>query len=319
MANLHLPNKMPLAHRVTPVGITSTGWFPLPSGRLAFGRASHLALSLAALVLAAAGAVLDSPAITIATCATILVFGLPHGAFDLALIKQAHRNERMTAVVALYLFCAAAMFSLWQTAPAASLVIFFVLSIIHFAEDWTGRLPPFLAHGTATALLTAPALLHQDSIAALFTLLVGDAAAEIFAAVAILIAPVSLATAAVSTAALWLDGHRGHATATAVALSSMIVLPPIIGFALFFCLMHSPAQFSAAQHALDWGRARQWMPSIAPLTGAALGIAAFVFTTLGTGTVSEAMIGTAFITLSILTLPHLIVPMIVARLARATA
>ncbi len=319
MVNPHSPNKMLFAHRVAPVGITSAGWFPLPSGRFSFSRASHLALSLTALVLTGAGAVFDSPSITMATCAAILVFGLPHGAFDLALIKRAHRNEHMTAVVALYLFCAAAMFSLWQTAPAASLVIFFVLSIIHFAEDWTDRLPPFLAHGTATALLSTPALLHRDSISALFTLLVGDAAAEIFAAVAVLIAPVALATAAVSTTVLWLDGHRGHATATAIALASMIALPPVIGFALFFCLMHSPAQFSAAQRALDWRQARQWMPSVAPLTVAALCIAAFVFTTLGTVTVSETMVGTAFITLSILTLPHLIVPMIVARLVRATA
>ncbi len=310
---------MVVARQVAPADTASVGWFSLPSGRLAFGRTLHVALSLVALILTAFGAAIGSPVVTTAICAVILVFGLPHGAFDLALIKRAHNKKRLSGVVALYLFFAAAMFALWHAAPALALLIFFVLSIIHFAEDWTDRLPPFLAHGTATALLSTPAILHQDIISALFALLVGDAAAGMFTAVAILIAPASLAAAAVGTVVLWLDGHRRHAVATAMALCSMIILPPVIGFALFFCLMHSPAQFASAQRTLDWHRARHWLPVIAPLTCAALGIAAFVFATLETVTLTDTMIGTAFMTLSILTLPHLVVPMIVARLARATA
>lgn len=310
---------MIFARRVAPVSTASAGWFRVPSGRLVFGRTLHFAITALALIVAAAGVSLDAPNLTTATCAAILLFGLPHGAFDLALINRAYRDQRLSVVAPLYLICTATMFALWQAAPAIALLIFFGLSIIHFAEDWTGRMPPFLAHGTATALVSAPALLHHKTISSLFALLIGDAMSGIFAEVAILIAPVSLAIAAVSTVTLWLDGHRGHAVATALALCSMIILPPVIGFALFFCLMHSPAQFAAAQDALDWQRTHQWLPVIAPLTCAALGIAAFVFATLGTVALTDAMIGTAFITLSILTLPHLIVPMIVARLARATA
>ena len=83
--------------------------------------------------------------------------------------------------------------------------------------------------------------------------------------------------ASVAMIALWSDGYRSQALATAFALSAMIFLPPLVGFALFFCLMHSPAQFAAAQHTLRWRRPAQWGPVIVPLTCAALGIAALVF------------------------------------------
>ncbi len=247
-------------------------------------------------------------------CVALLLFGLPHGTFDLALIKQAHEDRRMVAVVALYLGCAAAMYAVWRVAQPAALGMFFALSIVHFADDWAERLPPFFAHGTSTALLTAPAFLHHDALVKLFALLVGDASSTIFVAVALLIAPVSLAIAGVAIISLWSDGHRSDAVATALALGTMIFLPPLIGFALFFCLMHSPAHFTAAQRALNWQRAEQWMPVTIPLTCAALGIAALIFTMLTNVTLSGAMIGTAFMTLSILTLPHMAVPVIVARL-----
>ena len=320
MVRQRSPNNMVFARRVALAGIASVGWHFVPSNRMAFGRTIHIAFSTMILIFAAFGLPLDAPAVTILTCSAILLLGLPHGTFDLALIKQAYVNQQLPAIIGLYLFGALAMYVLWHTAAGLALLLFFILSIIHFAEDWSGKLPPFLAHGTATAMLSAPALLHQDVIGSLFEVLVGGDTSQIFAAVAVLIAPVALATAAAATVTLWIDGRRSDASATAVALCAMIFLPPLVGFALFFCLMHSPAQFAAAQQTLDWQKFRQWVPVVLPLTGAALGIAAFVFATFGSVTFTGTMIATAFMTLSILTLPHLAVPMIVERLSsRATA
>ncbi len=304
------------AHRVAPVGIASVGWSPVPSGRLAFGEGVHVVVSICAVTAAIVGVQLDTPLVTILLCAAILLFGLPHGTFDLALIRKAHADQRTLGVIALYLGCAAAMFAVWSMAPALALVIFFGLSIAHFAEDWTDRLPSFLAHGTSTALLTAPALLHHDALEALFILLVGDAASGLLAAVAVLVAPVSLAIASVAIIALWHDGHRINAVATGTALSAMIFLPPVAGFALFFCLMHSPAQFTAARQTLRWYRPRQWAPVVVLLTCAALGIAAIIFATLASAALTAGVTMTAFMTLSVLTLPHMTVPMIVAQLSR---
>lgn len=307
------------ARRVAPVGKVSVGWLLEPSNRLAFGRVIHVAASLIVFMLAASGVALDSSAVTAAACAAILLLGLPHGTFDVALIKRAHRDQRSPAIVALYLIGAVLMYAVWQAAPALALLTFFVLSIVHFAEDWRDSLPPFLAHGTAAALLSAPVLLHQDLIGALFGVLVGHDASELFAAVAILVAPVSLVIAVVAVVSLWMDRLRGEALVTALALSALIFLPPVVGFGLFFCLMHSPAQFAAAQRDLDWRTLRQWAPVIVPLTFAALAIATSIFALAGTVSLTDTMVVTAFVTLSVLTLPHIVVPMIVERFSRPTA
>jgi beta-carotene 15,15'-dioxygenase len=311
---------MSIARRVAPVGRTSVGWHSTPSDRLSFSQAAHLIASIAMLMAAVFGIPLDTPLVAIAICVAILLFGLPHGTFDLALIRQAHANRRIGAVVLLYLGCAAAMYAVWRFAPGVALVIFFGLSVVHFAEDWADRLPPFFAHGTSTALLTASAFLHRDTIAALFVLLAGDESSAILTAVAILVAPVSLAIASVAIIALWYDGHRNAAIATGVALLAMVILPPIVGFALFFCLFHSPKHFAAARHMLGWHRTAQWAHVTVPLTAAALAIAGLIFATHVTSTtVTSAMIVTAFTTLSILTLPHMAVPVLLKQMSRATA
>jgi beta-carotene 15,15'-dioxygenase len=310
---------MVFARRVAPVGITSVGWHPVLSGRLAFREIAHLVGSTGTLTAVACGLPIDTPFVSMITCAAILLFGLPHGTFDLALIRQAHADRRTIAVVALYLGCAAAMFAVWHLVPTAAMIIFFGLSIVHFAEDWADRLPPFFAHGASTALLTAPVFLHRDALAALFALLVGDGSSAMLVAVAVLVAPVSLAIAAVAMIALWYDGHRNDAVATGLALFAMIVLPPIVGFALFFCLLHSPMHFAAAQRALGWHRPGQWARVALPLTGAGLGIAALIFALHATVTITGATIVTAFMTLSVLTLPHMAVPMLLNHLSRATA
>ena len=312
MAHRRLQTNLNFAQRVAPVGFASVGRLSKPSGRLPFHRGLHFVGSVGALWAVAAGVPLDNPSVISMTCAAILLFGLPHGTFDLALIGRAHASSRIIGVLALYLGCAAAMYGLWQYAPTIALIVFFALSIVHFAEDWTDYLPSFFARGTSLALLVAPVFLHQRTLEALFAMLVGEQSATIFIAIAVMVAPLSMAIASVAVVALWHDAHRDQAVATGLALAAMVFAPPIIGFALFFCLMHSPAQFVSAQRLLTQNRSAQWLRIVIPLTCAALGIAALILSTLTLVSISNALIVTAFVTLSILTLPHMIVPTIVA-------
>jgi beta-carotene 15,15'-dioxygenase len=319
MARQHLQNNMVSARRVAPVGMASVGWFPVPSDRLSFGQAAHTILTLAALIASAAGITLDTPMASILMGAAMLLFGLPHGTLDLALIRTSKADSRAVAVVALYLGCAAAMYALWRIDPGVALTMFLGLSIRHFAEDWVDQLPPFFAHGIVTALITAPTLAYSVALESLFSLLVGAALAATAVDVAILIAPVAIAVACVGIISLWTDAHRASAVATGLSLIGMIWLPPLIGFTLFFCLMHSPKQFSTGLKALGRRRPRQWALVVVPLTLAALGLACAIYISLQVEAVPQAMVITTFVTLSVLTLPHMIVPYLVRRLVTATA
>ncbi len=310
---------MVFARRVAPAGMASVGWSPLPSDRWSFAQVMHAVLTGGALVATAAGALLDTPMISSLMGAAILIFGLPHGTLDLALIRASKADSKSAAVVALYLGCAYAMYVLWRMESGVAVLMFLSLSIRHFAEDWSDRLPSFFAHGVAVALITAPALVHSVALELLFSFLVGAASAATIVDVAMLIAPVATAVACVGIISMWTDGHRTSAAATGLSLIGLIGLPPLIGFTLFFCLMHSPTQFSAGLKALNWRRPHQWARVVGSLTLAALGIAAAVYVNVSAKTVPQTMVVTTFVTLSILTLPHMIVPFLMRRIRNATA
>lgn len=315
MARLRLPAKQTSSLRVAPAGIAAVGQCAAPSDRLPLRVAVHMFLTIGALLVFATGDAFGTVTTSVVLSAAILLFGLPHGTLDLALIQKAHANSNLVLVALLYCGCASAMYAAWKISPALAMIIFFALSIRHFAEDWVDRLPPAFAHGTAIALLAAPAIFHQATLTSLFAFLVESRSAAIAVDVAILIAPIAIAVASVGVIAMWADGHREMAVTTSMSLVGMIFLPPLVGFTLFFCLMHSPTQFAAGLGALGWRRPREWAGPVVGLTVAALGIAAAIYHGTLAPAISQSMIVTAFVTLSVLTLPHMVMPFLVRRLS----
>lgn len=262
------------------------------------------------------GLPLASPTVTIAACVAILIFGLPHGTLDLELIKVQHRvgPRRMSAVLLLYVALAGAMYLLWQIAPVAALGAFLAIAVLHFSEDWDDLQSAFLGQGLSIALLTAPTFFHLAEIQALFVALSGRAEASILGDIMLLLAPASLAVAAVALLSYWQSGRRERAVTGVAVIAGMALLPPTVGFAAFFCLYHSPRHFRAALSGLTReGFARRWRV-VVPLTLAALGIAVWLFTGQIRADVPAQIVAASFMTLSILTVPHMAVPVIVALL-----
>ncbi|UVO52712.1 Brp/Blh family beta-carotene 15,15'-dioxygenase [Sphingomonas sp. SUN039] len=258
---------------------------------------------------------LNGPAATTMACLALLLFGLPHGSLDISLLNNAARTgvHRTIAVVLLYLGCAATMYFAWRAAPALALGVFLVLACIHFAEDWNDTLPSFFAVGTAVAMLTAPVFLHRAEVGDIYVRLTGVSASAIWMDVGILVAPISLAAALVG---IYLADCRAKAVETAMSLLAMILLPPIVGFALFFCLSHSPTQLVAGLTRTKNRSHLRWTLEIAAVTLAALGIAALIFGHRASITASDGAIVASFVTLSILTVPHMLMPHLVSAFDR---
>ena len=237
-------------------------------------------------------------------CLALLVFGLPHGSLDIALVQRSARlgGWQVVGTVALYLGCAAAMYAVWQFAPVLALASFLLVASVHFAEDWVGRLPPFFAMGTGVALLTAPALLHHRVLADILVSLTGRASATVIADLALLVAPVALVVTGIG---LWLmvrNRQSEKALETGTAIVGLVFLSPILGFAIFFCLLHSPRHFAAARAEV---RGRDGEALL--ITLAALGIATLIYALRG-DVMEDNAVFAAFVTLSVLTVPHMIVP-----------
>ena len=278
--------------------------------------AGLLFITFVALVLDRFGFLSDSPQLTVIACLALLVFGLPHGTFDLALLRRAggasFRSTSSLAVVALYLGCAAAMYLGWRVGPLFALAGFLAMAVAHFAEDWDACGSRFIACGIAAAIVSAPSILHLDQLRGLFALLTGDAAAVFLADVLLLVAPVAIAVALIGGVLLLQAGQRALAISAGCALAATLLLPPVPGFALFFCLVHSPMQFR--QHAANLGLRgfQQWGGIVVPLSLAGLGIAAVVFIENGDASIPTNLFATSFMTLSILTVPHMLMPTIAA-------
>lgn len=273
--------------------------------------------SAAFAVFGAGSANLGSGPPTLLACLAIAVFGLPHGTFDLHLLRQRGQDgATLSFLLALYLGCAAATAVLWWVHPAAALTVFLLIAVVHFAEDWVETRSSFLSAGIALAIIAAPAVLHLAALQEIFTALTGSGDAARLGDVLVLVAPIALAVAAAGVFALVQNGRGDTALAAACSVGVMLVLPPVVGFALFFCLFHSPRHFRAALRDLRWRHARQWLPVVVPLTLAAIGIVAGLYAVGAQVDVAIRMVAATFMALSILTVPHMAVPVILAALSR---
>lgn len=266
------------------------------------------AVFMALAMLSIGGIDLAGPLPTVIACAAILVLGLPHGTLDLAIIRRERDAGRVAMGILLfcYLVLAALMAAIWQFAPVAALAFFLLIAALHFAEDWRGACPPFLAQAMAIALLSAPALLHLAELEQLFVALAGTGDAAMVANVLLLLAPMSLAVATVAIWTMWQTGGDRQAVAGTITLAGMILLPPVAGFALFFALHHSPSQLKAAMARTSGGRA-MWL-TIAMLTLASLGISAVLFIGEVRAELPDQFVSASFLTLSLLTIPHMVIP-----------
>lgn len=280
--------------------------------------AIHGALAFVLLCLHAAGDLLAGGVATTVGCLALLIVGLPHGTLDLELIKRSRGGGgvSMPVLLAFYLGLAAAMYALWRIAPLAALVAFLLTAALHFAEDWREADQPFLAQGAAVALLAAPSIVHRSELAALFVALSGVEGAALIADVMLMIAPVGLAVGGVAVVRLWTGGRRAQAAVTATTFAAMIALPPVVGFALFFCVHHSPRHLREAWADLARAGPGRRLSVVAGLTIAALGIAAALFALETRVDTAARLVAASFMTLSILTVPHMAVPAILSHRAR---
>ena len=262
--------------------------------------------------------------VTQTLCAALLLLGLPHGTFDWQLHHAGLQRSIYSFALrlALYLGLAAATYLAWQIAPIAALTIFLLIAIFHFAEDWESDLilanssatkPKFLALAMPISIITLPALSHQEMLRSIFVMLSGDESAVMLVDVMILLAPVATG---VATAKIFMDcatGEISRGIAGICVLSAMVILPPIAGFSLYFCLYHSPLHFSTGWKQLTVDQAKYSALIVAGLTIGGLAIAALVYSFGQGSTVTGNLVATAFVTLSLLTVPHMIMPSLVSR------
>ena len=261
-------------------------------------------------------------------CIALLLLGLPHGTFDWQLLRAGLDRSFIALAGRLFLYVAfaTATFAIWKLAPAVALTLFLIISVAHFADDWVDEIiepnsqpaftGEFLALAVPISLLTIPALTHPETLRSLFAVLTRSVSSGRLVDAMILIAPVATAVAAVKIFIDFTDGQVDRSIAGICVLSAMALLPPVIGFAIYFCFYHSPLHFGAGIKQLKTDGAAKQMLVIVGLTLAALAIAGLIFALGPRLSVTDNLVTTAFMTLSMLTVPHMSMPAIIGWLQR---
>lgn len=250
-------------------------------------------------------------------CALALVvfIGLPHGALDAAIsfsmISSSKRIARLAGLLLIYLLLAIAIFLIWYQLPAFSLLIFLLISIVHFgmadfnASPTKLKWPHIIAHGGAVAVWLP--LIQKNEVTKLFSILTSGPTPILWDILLVFFLCWSIGVCLHTYETL-----RSKHYNIAFELIGLIFLawyaPPLVTFAIYFCFIHSRRHFSFVWKQLQHMSSKKIMIGSAIILSCTSwliggGIYFFLNSKMMAG---EAALQTVFIGLAALTVPHMI-------------
>jgi Brp/Blh family beta-carotene 15,15'-monooxygenase len=238
----------------------------------------------------------------------ILLLGVPHGGFDVAIWRRRNPTAGRTALVqmlSIYVGLAAGFFVLWLSVPELALPVFLMMAALHFAGDWDGALSILPRSTIAVAMLCSPAIFFADDVIAIFNWLGPAEVSQRFALVMHVVAIPALQASAVIVALLAVRDPLA-AGEIAVVLALALLSPPLVFFLVYFCGLHSVRHMIRVHRELAPQTARGFLMApwpYAPIAMLGTAVAALVLSSLPVG---PALLGMIFMALGALTVPHML-------------
>jgi len=239
----------------------------------------------------------------------ILLLGVPHGALDIVFVRQltgVQSAAGWSLFITAYLAVAASVVALWWFAPGFFLAAFLLTSAFHFSGDPEGETPALFRMLYGGAVIFCPLALHAAEVSQLFAFLAGEAAAKfIVAALQWAAWPWVAAIAMAAIASAKRNLVRSIEWLSITALLSFA--PPLIGFTVFFCCMHSARHVLRTRDYSDAGTLRQLVRIAGwPMLATAAGVA--IAWWLSEGKALDMRVAQLlFVGLAALTVPHMMV------------
>jgi Brp/Blh family beta-carotene 15,15'-monooxygenase len=239
----------------------------------------------------------------------ILLLGVPHGALDIVFVRRL-TSVRPIAGWSLftlaYLAAAASVVVSWRIAPGCFLAGFLLISAIHFSGDPEAGTPALFRVLYGGAIIFCPLALHAGEVSQIFAALAGEPAARVIVAALRWFAwPWVSGCGLIAIVGARQSGSRSIELISLCAL--LVFAPPLIGFTVFFCGMHSARHvlrtrdYSGAASLVSLIRIAAW-PMLATLVG--IGIA----WCLSDGQPLDMRVAKLlFVGLAALTVPHMMV------------
>lgn len=253
--------------------------------------------------------------IAVIATATFLLGGLPHGAFDLHLAARSARlgGTRFAIFAAIYIGLVVLMLIGWALVPGVILPLFLASAAVHFGGDWPETDEPLFRTALGCAPICAIGIGHLGEVEAIFAAMATPAIAVWASDLFILVAPVALLVAATALVVMARRGAWQRPAVFAAMLASLVILPPLIGFALFFCAFHTPQHLIALREELSHWRMMRVIAVGSGMTAVALVLGIVALPLMVSG--GELMAAGGFQLLAALAMPHQSMKFIMARFA----
>ena len=176
----------------------------------------------------------------------VVMIGLPHGAFDGAValaLGYGKSLKSMLGFILSYIAIAAAVVAFWMILPDVALIMFLTISILHFgigdaqSGDWLTRTTQILAHGGL--VVVGISILHRTEVEPIFVHLIGSETVLLWQFLNL----ASFCLLVVLIAYFIQTFMQSEVRIRFAELASLALiyyfLPPLVGFSLYFCGVHS--------------------------------------------------------------------------------
>jgi len=250
----------------------------------------------------------NSTLVTAVLAILIFVMGLPHGALDVIFAKRLYRLvswSQWTVFCLAYIALAAAVVGFWWVYPSAFLTAFLLVSAFHFSGDLDDGTSAVMRFWYAGSILIFPAWFHEAEVARLFgDLVAGDFSGQLASILQAMAWPWCVGLGIT----LVMCGRANWVTSLEVVSVSLLAItaPPLFGFTVFFCVMHSARHAVRTRaYAADMRWADMLKKAMAPMVVCALAGVALWPTVMGL-TFETAVVRMVFVALAALTVPHMV-------------
>ena len=260
-------------------------------------------------------ALIDLGAWNLIGLAGIVLIGLPHGALDGAVAMHlgiVQRFSDLARFMLVYIALAALVVVTWTVAPSISLILFLTISMLHFGagdvKNGKGSLgfTEALAHGGLA--IVGISQFHRSEVNEIFAYLTNQDTAAVWLAVDILTVGVIVA---IITCVFQASKNPKWATTILELLLLGIVYalaPPLLGFAIYFCCVHSARHFrkiyATIKETVASGNIKNQAILFTVISWIAAGIAFWMFADFADP--GPTILRITFIGFAALTVPHMI-------------
>jgi len=243
----------------------------------------------------------------------VVFIGLPHGAMDGALAAHfgwMESKKKAASFLFGYVAMAAMVVGFWFIAPAISFIIFLAISMYHFGKgDVSGANKQFTAIESLARgglVIAGISQFHASDADSIFRALVGQDTELVWL---FLDAALAITIACCGMTLLSKKGQeRGKFFGEIAGLSLIfVILPPLVGFSIYFCLIHSIRHFATMKEMLADTFSKLQITRTTVLFSAicwAVGLIVLAQQSNNVG-VEPALLQVIFIGLAALTVPHM--------------